>query len=237
VTVQFDGLRALDDVHLQLARGEILGLIGPNGAGKTTLVNVLSGFQRPSAGDLVLDGRAVTGRSAHRLARSGVARTFQAVRPFGRLSVAENIALGSLGVAAWTGTARSSVERLLGLLRLEHHRDTLAADLPHGDERRLGIARALAGHPRFLLLDEPAAGLDDHESAELVEDLRRVRELYGCALLVIEHDMQVIMRLCERIQVVDEGRTISEGTPSEVRRDPLVIEAYLGRTEATVAHG
>jgi len=227
--VHFGGVRAVDGVDLELRKGEILGLIGPNGAGKTTLVNALSGFQKPTAGRVLLNGADVTGWSAHRLARRGLARTFQSVRLFPGLTVLENVELGAVGVGVRRPAARRLARELLERLGLAGKADALATGLPHGLERRLGIVRALAAKPAFLLLDEPAAGLNERESDELVGALTLIRDDFSCALVVIEHDMRVIMRLCERIQVLDYGKTISIGTPAQVRADPAVLTAYLGR--------
>jgi branched-chain amino acid transport system ATP-binding protein len=227
--VHFGGVHAVDGVDLELRQGEILGLIGPNGAGKTTLVNALSGFQKPSSGRVALDGLDVTGWSPHHLARRGLARTFQSVRLFPGLTVLENVELGGVGVGMRRSAARRAARELLERLNLAHLADALATGLPHGLERRLGMLRALAAKPQFLLLDEPAAGLNERESDELVGALTLVRDDFSCGLIVIEHDMRVIMQLCERIQVLDYGKTISTGTPAQVRADPVVLTAYLGR--------
>jgi ABC-type branched-subunit amino acid transport system ATPase component len=226
VVVQFEGLRALDGVALRLARDEILGLIGPNGAGKTTLVNVLSGFQRPTAGRVLVGGQDVTTEVAHKRARRGVARTFQAVRLFGDLTVLENIQ-AAIAVHR-SGDAAAESHELARLMGLQDKTDQLASSLPYGDERRLGIARALAVRPSFLLLDEPAAGLNEAESDELVVAVRTIRDRVGCGVLVIEHDMRFVMGLSDRVQVLDYGKTIFEGTPSDVLVDPAVRAAYLG---------
>jgi ABC-type branched-subunit amino acid transport system ATPase component len=229
LAVHFGGVHAVDGVDLVLRKGEILGLIGPNGAGKTTLVNALSGFQKPSAGTVTMNGVDVTGWSPHRLARHGLARTFQSVRLFPGLTVLENIELGGVGVGMRRPAARRWARELLERLGLADKAENYATGLPHGLERRLGIVRALAAKPTFLMLDEPAAGLNEQESDDLVASLTLIRDDFSCALTVIEHDMRVIMRLCERIQVLDYGKTISVGTPAEVRVDPLVLTAYLGR--------
>jgi ABC-type branched-subunit amino acid transport system ATPase component len=227
--VHFGGVHAVDGVDLVVKKGEILGLIGPNGAGKTTLVNALSGFQKPSAGTVLMNGRDVTGLSPHRLARLGLARTFQSVRLFPGLTVLENVELGGVGVGMRRPAARKWARELLERLKLGNLASLYATGLPHGLERRLGIVRSLAAKPTFLMLDEPAAGLNEQESDELVGSLTLIRDDFSCALVVIEHDMRLIMRLCERIQVLDYGKTISIGTPAHVRSDPAVLTAYLGR--------
>jgi branched-chain amino acid transport system ATP-binding protein len=227
--VHFGGVHAVDGVDLELRRGEILGLIGPNGAGKTTLVNALSGYQKATAGTVSLDGTDVTGWRPHRLARRGLARTFQSVRLFPDLTVLENVEIGGVGVGMRRPSARRWARELLERMKLDDKAELYATGLPHGLERRLGIVRALATKPAFLLLDEPAAGLNEQESDELVSSLTLIRDDFSCALMVIEHDMRVIMQLCERIQVLNYGKTISVGTPGEVRTDPAVLTAYLGR--------
>jgi ABC-type branched-subunit amino acid transport system ATPase component len=228
VTVQFEGLKALSDVDLALSKGEILGLIGPNGAGKTTLVNVLSGFQRTAEGTLVLADQQVTGRPPHRFAKLGVARTFQTGRLFAKLSVLENVELGALGVDGQAQEARARAWMLLGRLNLTGKAHFPAGALPYGEQRLLGLLRALSSQPTFLLLDEPAAGLNEVETRELLGIIEDVRDDFGCGVLVIEHDMRLIMGVSERIQVLDHGRFLCVGTPEEVRRNPAVIEAYLG---------
>jgi branched-chain amino acid transport system ATP-binding protein len=238
VTVRFAGLTACEDIELAVRPGEILGLIGPNGAGKTTLTNVLTGFQR-HAGTVAVDGRDVTGWSPQRLSRFGVRRTFQNVRLFAGMTVAQNLEAAALGVGLGRAAARRSTGELLERFDLTGLAGVEASALPYGLERRLGIARALVGEPRYVVLDEPAAGLNEEESDELLDRLRAVPEQYGCGLVVIEHDMRLIMRLCDRLHVIDHGRTLATGDPAEVRADPAVIEAYLGSEAAgqAVAHG
>jgi len=229
VSVVFGGLRALDHVDFALGEGEIVGLIGPNGAGKSTLVNVISGFQAPTEGSVHLDGTDITSRLSHRRAQAGIVRTFQSVRLFGGLTVFENLVasgLGRKGTSVAEATSRATeVAEVLGL---GESLETSAASLPHGIERLVGIARALAARPRFLLLDEPAAGLNESESDELGRVLTRVRDRYGCGICVIEHDMRLIMSLCQRIEVLDSGGVIATGTAAEIQRDARVVEAYLG---------
>lgn len=227
ITVPFAGLTALQDVTLAVGPAEILGLIGPNGAGKTTLTNVLTGFQR-HGGSVTVDGRDVTGWSPQRLAGIGVRRTFQNVRLFAGMTVAENLRAAALGVGLRRGALRESVAAVLDRFDLAGHADVEATSLPYGLERRLGVARALVGAPRYVVLDEPAAGLNEVESDELLGRLRAVPAQFGCSLIVIEHDMRLIMRLCDRLQVIDHGRTLAIGSPAQVRADPAVIEAYLG---------
>jgi branched-chain amino acid transport system ATP-binding protein len=230
VAVRFVGVKAVDGVDLTLEEGEILGLIGPNGAGKTTLVNALSGFQRPTSGSIRLGSDLTTRWKPDRYARRGLTRTFQGVRSFGPMSVRENIEVSFLGSHRSSPLAALRATELLELFGLSGVADLPAASLPYGDERRLGIARALAARPRLVLLDEPAAGLNENESDELLETLSLVRRDMGCGLLVIEHDMRLVMRLCDRLQVLDYGRTIFEGTPAAAQQAQAVLEAYLGLT-------
>jgi branched-chain amino acid transport system ATP-binding protein len=215
-------------VAFTLREGEILGLIGPNGAGKTTLLNALSGFQPLTRGKISIASRDVTGWPPRRLVRRGLARTFQGVRVFRALSVLENVELGAVGLGWSRGRARALAFDLLARMDLTSRAHVMADSLPYGEERRLGILRALATQPRFLLMDEPAAGLNDAESRHLVQVIRDIRRDYGCGVLVIEHDMPLVMGLCEKIHVLDYGKTISIGTPGEVQADPAVITAYLG---------
>ncbi|WP_242891000.1 ABC transporter ATP-binding protein [Actinomadura litoris] len=228
VAVRFAGLCALDDVGLELDPGEILGLIGPNGAGKTTLLNVLSGFQRPTTGEVELDGRRITGWDPPRRARAGISRTFQDVRLFPHMTVLENCEAAVVGFGGKWATARARARQALDWFDLAQSADVLARELPYGVERRVGMARALCARPRVLLLDEPAAGLNDGESAAMARTVRRVHEEIGCGIIVIEHDVRMILNLCDRVHVLDHGVTLRVGTPDEIRTDPAVVSAYLG---------
>ncbi len=228
VTVHFSGIRAVDGVDLTIRLGSIIGLIGPNGAGKTTFINAVTGFQRLTAGEVLLCGTQVTNWDPDRLARAGIARSFQGMRPFVGLTVLENVEIGALCRGGGRRKAQATAAELVSRIGLAHRRNEEAAALPHGDQRRLGIARALAANPRFLLLDEPAAGLAEDETDELSKFIASIPAQFGCGVLIVEHDMRLIMSICERIHVLNYGRTISEGTPEEVRADRRVIDAYLG---------
>jgi branched-chain amino acid transport system ATP-binding protein len=221
---------ALHGVTLELHRHEVVGLIGPNGAGKSTLVNVLTGFDRPTVGAVELDGRPITSWSAHRRARAGLTRTFQHSRSFRGLTVRENVELAALGVRAGARAARRRADGLLELLGLRELSDARAATLAHGDERRLGVARALATAPKFVLMDEPAAGLSEAEVPEFASVVRSVRDEHEAGVLLIDHNMSLVMAVCDRIHVLDQGRTLAEGTPAEVRGNLDVASAYLGET-------
>jgi len=224
VTKTFAGLTALGDVSLSLAPGEILGLMGPNGSGKSTLVNVISGVLKPDSGHVVVDGREVTGKTSYTIARAGISRSFQTVRLFKALSVRDNIAAVVRGRSGLDGT----VDGLMTRLRILHLADEKAGGLAYGLQRRVEIARALATEPRYLLLDEPAAGLNDIESDDLESIIRQVVEEFGCGVLIIDHDIRLITRLCHRLHVLSGGRTLAEGDPQIVRTDPEVVRAYLG---------
>jgi branched-chain amino acid transport system ATP-binding protein len=220
----------LSDVTLELHRHEVVGLIGPNGAGKSTLVNVLSGFDRPDAGAVELEGREITGWSSHRRARAGLARTFQHSRSFGGLSVRENVEVAALGVGVGSREARRRADRLLAALSLKALAETRADSIAHGDERRLGVARALAAEPTFVLLDEPAAGLPEAEVPDFAAVVRSLREVHQAGVLLIDHNMALVMGVCDRIHVLDQGRTLAEGAPAEIRGNLDVAAAYLGET-------
>lgn len=228
ICVGFGGLLVIDDVSLSLRRGEILGLIGPNGAGKTTFVNVLTGFQKPLRGSVVIDGEDVTGWVPERRARARLSRTFQAVRLFPGMSVLENVSIPLLASGLSRRGARAAALEALDVLGLADHRHRAADALPYGLERRIGVARAIATDPDFILMDEPAAGLTEAEGEELLELVRGIRDDHGCGVLLIEHNMRIVFNLCERVHVLSSGVTLAEGTPEEVRADRGVREAYLG---------
>ncbi len=226
----FEGLQALDGVTVELHRNEVVGLIGPNGAGKSTLVNVLSGFDSPTAGTVELDGQDVTRWPAHRRGRAGLARTFQHSRSFRGLTVRENIEIAAIGTGTGPRDARRRADGLLSLLGLDRRAEDPAASLPHGDERRLGVARALATEPRYVLMDEPAAGLTEAEVPTFAAVVRSVRDDHEAGVLLIDHNMALIMDVCDRIHVLDQGRMLAEGTPGEIRANLDVAAAYLGET-------
>jgi len=232
ICVVFSGLSALDQVSLTLAPGEIVGLIWPNGSGKTTLVNVLTGHIRPGEGRVTCLGEDITRLAPHQIARRGIARSFQVVRLFRNLTVAENVETAALVRGASRRAARRLALELLEEFGLAHAADERAGALSYGDERRVEIARALAADPRFLLLDEPAAGMNDAESHALVAFLSELPARRRLGLLIIDHHMPLIMRLCHRLHVLASGRTIGEGDVEHVRRLPAVIEAYLGAQAA-----
>jgi branched-chain amino acid transport system ATP-binding protein len=228
VSRAFEGVQALAGVTLELHRHEVVGLIGPNGAGKSTLVNVLTGFDFPDQGSVELEGRDVTRWRPHRRGRAGLARTFQHSRSFRGLSVRENVEVAALGVGVRPSEAQRRADGLLESLQLVGYEDAPAGSLPHGDERRLGVARALATEPRFLLMDEPAAGLPEAEVPAFAEIIRSVRDEHDVGVLLIDHNMALIMGVCDRIQVLDQGRTLAEGSPHEIRGNLDVAAAYLG---------
>ena len=228
VTVRFEGLTAVDSVDETLHQGEILGLIGPNGAGKTTLVNAMTGFQVPAAGEVLLGGKVISRLTPHWIRRHGVARTFQAGRLFRDMPVSENVEVAGVSLGLSRRKAHAQAMEILEWIGLADQAQDPAGVLPYTDERRVGIARALAMNPTFVLLDEPAAGMSDLECDDVMHLVREIPERFGCGVLLIEHNMRVIMGVCERIHVLDSGRTIARGTPAEVQSNEAVIAAYLG---------
>jgi branched-chain amino acid transport system ATP-binding protein len=231
--VHFGGVKAVDGVDISVARGETVGLIGPNGAGKTTTLDALTGFTRPTAGRVEIGGRDVTGWPAVRLAARRVARTFQNVRLFDGLTVLENVTLGAMAAGRRRQAARLRAKEVLVNMDLEHLAEAPAGAVAHGDERRIGIARAVASDPSFLMLDEPAAGLDDAETAALSRALEDARAQLGCGVLLVEHDMAAVMRLCQRLHVLNFGQTLAVGPTEVVRDDPAVMRAYFGDRAVT----
>lgn len=228
ITVRFGASQVLTEVDLSVESGSIHGLVGPNGSGKTTLLNVLSGFVRQAAGTVIADGKAVK-RGVPRLsAKRGIGRTFQSVRLFPRLSVRENIELGALASGKRPVQATSKATDLINRFGLEPVAELEADSVPYGTERLISVARALAGEPYVLLLDEPCAGLDESETDDLLAILQKVNSEFGCAIVVVEHDMKFIAGLCSTVQVLANGQTIAVGTPTEALSDQTVIDAYLG---------
>jgi len=250
LTKRFGGLVAVDQLSFGLREREILGIIGPNGAGKTTVFNLITGFIGTTSGQVLYGGRRITSARADVIARMGIARTFQNIRPFRTMSVLENVMVAAQlhhepnlvasfasapGFRRREDAIRQRAAEFLALLNLGDLADVEAGSLTHGTQRKLEIARALALEPKVLLLDEPAAGLNPTETAELLGVIRMVRDRYGLSIILVEHDMGLVMNLCERLIVLNYGKTIAEGTAAEIRSNRQVIEAYLGETKAPAA--
>jgi branched-chain amino acid transport system ATP-binding protein len=228
VTVHFGGLVALSDVTLTLPRSRILGLIGPNGAGKTTLVNCLTGFCSPSSGRILLGGRSIGGKSPQYHRSAGISRTFQGGRLFKEMTVHENVEVAGVALGLPRRVAARQALELIDWLGIGARAHAIAGNLPYTDERRVGIARALVSAPHFILLDEPAAGMSDTECDDLMKIISMMPKQFACGILLIEHNMRVVMGICDEISVLDGGRPIAHGTPEAVQKDPAVISAYLG---------
>ena len=248
--IAFGGLQAVAQLDLSIEKGHLYGLIGPNGAGKTTVFNMLTGVYKPTEGNIVLDGKDITGKNPELISKAGVARTFQNIRLFNNLSVEDNVKIGlhnQVRYPMWDGVfrlpkfwkqeklAHESAMELLSIFDMQDLAGHEAGSLPYGAQRRLEIVRALATNPSLLLLDEPAAGMNPSETAELMENIIKIRDQFQIAILLIEHDMNLVMGICEGICVLNYGRIIAKGTAEEIQNNPVVIEAYLGKQKEAKA--
>ncbi|ENK1244602.1 ABC transporter ATP-binding protein [Clostridium botulinum] len=232
LNINFGGITAIDNLNFSVNEGEILGVIGPNGAGKTTLYNAITGIYRPSKGDIFLNNKKITGTKPYKISRLGIARTFQNIRLFNSLTVLENILVGRVSELKKLVKLNPYMEEIFDILKvvgLEKVINNIASDLPYGQQRKVEIARALAISPKVLLLDEPAAGMNNYEKRDLKNLINILRENFNITVLIIEHDMGVIMELCDRILVLDYGKRIAEGSPEEISNDDNVIKAYMGK--------
>ena len=242
--IAFGGLQAVAQLDLSIEKGHLYGLIGPNGAGKTTVFNMLTGVYKPTEGNIILDGKDITGQNPELISKSGIARTFQNIRLFNDMTVLDNVKVGLHNQERYSGfegvlrlptywkhekAAHERAMELLSIFDMEHLANEQAGSLPYGAQRRLEIVRALATNPKLLLLDEPAAGMNPSETAELMENIVKIRDTFGIAIMLIEHDMSLVMNICEGICVLNFGKVIAKGTAEEIQNNDAVIEAYLGK--------